>query len=200
MPKRRLGESLFSQLGDRSYPLNFLHHKGPKPNFLPDNQIIYVFPITHQYWCGDVLVGQTALNRMHVVQQIGENACVLGTAMMMALDFGATRLNAKDAICNFGNELDIQRFLQQHNIRVKILVASVDQIKNLLEHSSVALTVDDASIGKHSVILDYLDDKVAIIRDPYHAWQIVLSKEYFMQILSLRPNGKTKIVCHCQQK
>lgn len=140
-------------------------------------------------------------NRKAIIQQQAIRGCTAAAAAMLIVDMGGQcnvdtlrmrNLGDKDHICRDIRKAGFTPLLTE---RVK----SISQIRKAIEENGPAIVSIDGELGGHVIVVDYIDDKIARLRDPYHGWEISVSiqalrkriskNEYMIQITQTLQEG-----------
>lgn len=124
-------------------------------------------------------------NGLWSILQPGIRSCTLGTTIDIMLDNHKIIMSTLCKLRNMGNAdliiSDLIRVFSRDEVIVKNYNVTKDNdIRQLvadLQTRSLIISTDGTGIGNHSIILDHVDlgKNIAIIRDPFHGWQVTIS-------------------------
>jgi hypothetical protein len=124
-------------------------------------------------------------NGLWSILQPGIRSCTLGTTIDIMLDNHKIIMSTFCKLRSLGNDdmiiSDLIRVFSRDEVIVKSYNVTKDtEIRQLvadLQTRSLIISTDGTGIGNHSIILDHVDlgKNIAIIRDPFHGWQVTIS-------------------------
>lgn len=131
---------------------------------------------------------QVTRNEMgkYVLQQQSTRGCTAGVVAMLLLDHQAKIDPEEMASSNLGTNEEMLSSLANAGLHPiesqlpwQVDISLIWLNEALKEHGSAIVTMDSDQMGSHVVIVDSIHDEVVRLRDPYHGWDISVTKESF---------------------
>jgi hypothetical protein len=125
-------------------------------------------------------------NGKAIIQQQGTRACTAATAAMLIMDNGGTPDVSQLKSRNLGLDVDILRDLETARlgfIRQTVDTNDLEWLRNLIRRGGSCIVSLTGSLGQHSIVVDEVSDDLATVRlrDPYHGWEITVTREAFLK-------------------
>lgn len=119
----------------------------------------------------------SAYNGLHILLQCGQRACSATAATMLLLDHGRQIDVFGLLTCNLGNSKSMTYLIEGAGLKALHTerIPNVEKLTSLISrHGPGVATLYMKNIGVHSIVIDEadLDVSEAVIRDPFHGWQI----------------------------
>lgn len=116
-------------------------------------------------------------NQKAIIQQQAVRGCTAAVAAMLIVDHGKSCDINELRRRNLGNTEDICRDIENAGLQAKVTYVSVkDDLNNIVQQGNSAIVTIDGEIGGHVIIVDEIKANKARVRDPYHGWEITITK------------------------
>lgn len=152
-------------------------------DFFQDSDIVQKEPIvkTQMLEKSLVEVRYTRHNKA-ILQQQARRACTAATAAMLILDHRKTPDLFQVKTRNLGNASDELRDLEKAQLRaVAVKIQKFSELQNAVKKHGSVITGIGGEIGSHSIVVDAISTDTVRLRDPYHGWEITVSKDAFTE-------------------
>ena len=128
----------------------------------------------------------------YVIQQYGPRGCVGGAAAMVVSDKLRRFINPPNM--SIGFDYDISFIFSDNGRSSKhTKVSSYEELKIALEKNGPAC-IGVTTVGGHEIVVDAVLDEGVKIRDPYHGWSIIVTKEAFSKSCRFLETGVFEII------
>jgi len=119
------------------------------------------------------------LDGRYIIQQNGIRGCVPAAAIMIISDRLGRFIEPEHA--NLADDDCIKRIIAEHNLSVRqSTVGAFDELQSALQqHGPACISV--VTVGGHEIVIDGVTEKGVQIRDPYHGWAVVVTKDAFLK-------------------
>lgn len=154
--------------------------EGRDGELFADNDIVHKSPIVRTRALGEGVYATYTTNRKAIVQQQAARGCTAATAAMLILDHG--RLPNVNGLRerNLGNTDDQVRDLEVAGLTAKLTkAATLDELERAIRKNGSAIVSISGSIGSHVVVVDEVSAVGVRLRDPYHGWEIIVTRAAF---------------------
>jgi len=117
--------------------------------------------------------------KKHVILQKGVRGCVAAAAAMVASDCIGKGIEAR--YMNIGHDQDVCNILREHKLEPVITErVAFGSLQAILEKGGPAY-ISVTTVGGHAIVVDKVLEEGVQLRDPYHGWQIVVTKDAFIK-------------------
>jgi len=153
-------------------------------NYFDDNEILCIHDVVKK-----VLIngerGQPGIfvlytkNNKAIIQQQATRGCTAAVTAMLIMDHGKHVSVVSLRSRNLGNTEGMKSDLKQCGLTaVQFQEKSWESARVQLEtQGSAIISLVDSQMGGHVCVLDAMDQNSARIREPYHGWEITVTRE-----------------------
>ncbi|MGO0305698.1 cysteine peptidase family C39 domain-containing protein [Endozoicomonas acroporae] len=161
--------------GAHGYMLSFLDHE-----ILKVHQPIRTEFIKESEKFKSVEVKYTC-NERPIIQQQATRGCTYAAAAMLMHQHHRTFSVSALKSTNLGNDRLIRRTLSTAGLTpIKTRCSNLEKLANAVyKRGSAIVSVGRCKSGGHVIIVDAVTDTSVLIRDPYHGWEIEISRDAF---------------------
>lgn len=147
-----------------------------------DSAIVEKLDIVKRVKIDSIYVQYTKYKKA-IFQQLSTRGCTAATAAMFILDRGKIPDLQSMKSRNLGNDEDQIRDIKNGGLTpLTQFATTLIELKNLLEQCGPAIVTLQGKLGNHVVIVDEVNDSLQVrLRDPYHGWEITVTKEAFLE-------------------
>lgn len=118
-----------------------------------------------------------------IIQQQATRGCTAAVAAMLIMDQGKTPDIVELTTRNLANEEYQIRDIQRAGlIPIQGVASSLSELRNLILQDGSCIVSVNGKIGAHVVVVDEVSEDLSEVRlrDPYHGWEITVTKEAFL--------------------
>jgi hypothetical protein len=149
-----------------------------------DNEIIEKLNIIKEKKIGPGVYAKYTKHGKAIIQQQATRGCTAAAAAMLMKDNGKLPDIRELRLRNLGSTENQTRDITKAGL--KTIVSSthhLSDLKALLAKNGSAIVDVNGKLGGHVIVVDHISDDLSQIRlrDPYHGWEITVTKEAFLK-------------------
>lgn len=167
-----------------------VHGDGTEKLFT-DQEILKLHPSIRRVDIGNNIQVDIVENNKVVIQQQATRGCTAAAAAMLIHDAGKNVDLSSLQQTNLGNTKSIVSSIEKADLTPVVTELNttnnskelLKQLQQLLRKNGSAIVSTSHDIGSHVVVVDHISDNLneVRLRDPYHGWDITVTKEAFMR-------------------
>lgn len=157
------------------------HGKG---ELFSDHEIVEKLPIVRRQLIGDKVYAEFTKYGKAIIQQQATRGCTAATSAMLIVDNGKQPKISNLKMRNLGDDANQIKDMKEAGLKPVINTANtlLELRKLILKHGSAIVSVNN-KLGAHVIVADDISANLSRIRlrDPYHGWEITVTKEAFLK-------------------
>lgn len=157
----------------------------PDDSLFEDSEILKVHEVSSRVFLGNngslpVYADKNSLDQ-HIIQQLSKRGCSAGVSAMVILDHGKTPSIENMSRRNLGTDRDIMRDLNEVGLHptLKRIGKEMEKLIECIETDGPTIVTIQCEIGGHCILVDEIHESYVRIRDPYHGWNINITRNAF---------------------
>ena len=159
---------------------------GNRPIFTDGEIHTYHTVVCSEFLQGSKIAVEFTEHGKPIIQQQGTRGCTAAAAAMLIYEWGG-KVNIDGIgglrLCNLGTTERIIWAIRKAGFEALITTCdyTLGSLEEALQRGSAIVSIVGKTFGGHTILVDEISMDGVRIRDPYHAWEITVDPDAFLQ-------------------